>query len=333
VQVHRCHALPAQIRGKIMAMAKARRSGPTDRPAAVRQLPHKAGVYRFLDANGRLLYVGRAVDLRRRVASYWGGLGDRTRLRAMVTGIKTVQAVVCASEHEAAWLERNLLEMRKPRANRTRGGQEVPTFIALNCAGTAPCLKAVHSPQPGAWRHFGPYLGGDRVRWALSGLHRAYLLPYSGEDLTGSERDMARVRGVTSLKRAGLQQAVCAVLERDPDAVGLLRSELSAHRDRAAAALAFELAGRVQEEIAAIDWLASPQRMTTLEPYDTDIYGWDNGQLVHFSVREGRLSSWRERALDGRRAEHLTRATPAEWAEFAEENAALASRLAQATTR
>lgn len=311
-------------------MAGTRLSLPSGSPDAVRQLPHSPGVYRFVDENGGVLYVGRAVDLRRRVASYWGALGDRRHLKSVVTAVKRVQAVVCASEHEAAWLERNLLEMRKPRANRTRGGQEVPTFIALSC-DRVPRLKAVHSLQQDNWHYFGPYLGGDRVRLALSGLHRVYSLPYAGEDLTGSERDMARVRGITAGNRAERERAICAVLERQAGAAEPLRSELMSHRDRAAAALAFELASRIQDEISAVDWLASPQRVTALEPYDAEVYGWDNGHLVHFSVRAGRLSTWRQRPVGARRAAALQQATPAEWAEFAQENAALASRLAGAS--
>jgi excinuclease ABC subunit C len=313
-----------------MDMTRAGPSGRADMPAAVRQLPHRPGVYRFVGTRERVLYVGRAVDLRRRVASYWGDLADRPHLQGMVSAIKRVQAVVCASEHEAAWLERNLLEAHKPRANRSRGGQEVPTLIALSGTGASPWLKAVHSPRPGPWRHFGPYLGGDRVRLALSGLHRAYSLAYSGARL-GSEREMVRARGAEFATPAEALEVVCAVLERDPAAVASLELELRGHRDRAAAALAFELARRVHDEISAIDWLVSPQRVTALEPYDVDIYGWDNGRLLHFSVRDGRLSTWEEKAADARQAQRLVRGTPCEWAEFAQENAVLAARLVQTT--
>jgi excinuclease ABC subunit C len=82
---------------------------------SVARLPAEPGVYRFRDGNGRVLYVGRAVRLRRRVASYWSDLRDRRHLAPMVARIARVEAVSCDSEHEAAWLERNLLERRMPR--------------------------------------------------------------------------------------------------------------------------------------------------------------------------------------------------------------------------
>ena len=90
-------------------------TAPTERREQVARLPPGPGVYRFRDAAGTVLYLGRAVSLRRRVASYWGDLGDRGHLAAMVGRIARVEAVPCASAHEAAWLERNLLERRKPR--------------------------------------------------------------------------------------------------------------------------------------------------------------------------------------------------------------------------
>jgi len=93
-------------------------------PVSAAALPQAPGVYRFRDLAGRVLYIGRAVSLRRRVLSYWGDLGDRAHLAPMVARIARVEAVTCDSAHEAAWLERNLLEHRRPPWNRTLGGQE-----------------------------------------------------------------------------------------------------------------------------------------------------------------------------------------------------------------
>lgn len=92
---------------------------------AIARLPAAAGVYRFRGDDGTVLYIGRATTLRSRVASYWSDLREREHLTAMVAAVARVEAVACASVHEAAWLERNLLEARKPRWNRTAGGQEV----------------------------------------------------------------------------------------------------------------------------------------------------------------------------------------------------------------
>jgi excinuclease ABC subunit C len=118
-------------------------------------------VYRFRDRAGRVLYIGRAVSLRRRVLSYWGDLGDRAHLAPMMARIAQIEAVTCDSAHEAAWLERNLLEHRRPPWNRSPGGQEAEVWIRLSASPRRPGLTVVRQPAPG---DFGPYLGGQKVR-------------------------------------------------------------------------------------------------------------------------------------------------------------------------
>lgn len=72
------------------------------RISAVSRLPAVPGVYRFRDAEGEVLYIGRATSLRSRVGSYWSDLRGREHLAPMVTAIARVEAVPCASVHEAA---------------------------------------------------------------------------------------------------------------------------------------------------------------------------------------------------------------------------------------
>ena len=79
-------------------------------PADLAKLPATPGVYLLVDARGRLLYIGRASSLRSRVRSYWSAGLDRPGLRRMVRRVRRVLAGSCVSEHEAALLERTLLE-------------------------------------------------------------------------------------------------------------------------------------------------------------------------------------------------------------------------------
>ena len=100
--------------------------------AVIARLPLTPGVYRFRDAAGQVLYLGRATLLRRRVASYWLDLRDRGHLAPMVAQVRRIEAVSCDSAHEAAWLERNLLTTSLPPWNKTMGGQEHPVYIRLD---------------------------------------------------------------------------------------------------------------------------------------------------------------------------------------------------------
>jgi excinuclease ABC subunit C len=284
-------------------------------------------VYRFRDAAGRVLYLGRAISLRRRVLSYWGDLGDRTHLSPMVTRIASLEAVVCDSAHEAAWLERNLLQACLPPWNRSRsGGQEAEVWIRLSESARRPGVHVVRQPSPEG-RHFGPYLGGRKVRLAVSGLCRVLPLAYAGSGPAGTWHEMARVLGVSGAERAGLAQAAAAVLDRDPDAVTSLRARLCARRDAAASVLAFEFAARLQGEIDALNWVTAEQKVTRASRADFDVHGWADGILIGFAVRGGRLTGWTRCACDAASARRHLSETPPEWAGFAQRNAELAARL------
>jgi excinuclease ABC subunit C len=295
----------------------------------VARLPSGPGVYRFRDGAGRVLYIGRAGSLRRRVGSYWGDLGDRPHLARMVAQIGRVEAVRCASEHEAAWLERLLLEHSIPRWNRTAGGQEVEVYIRLSASSRSPGLSVVHEPpKPGdAARYFGPYLGGARVRLAAAGLHRVFPLAYAADTPAGSMAAMAAERGVRGADRTGLAGQIAAVLDRDPAAVADARDRLVARREAAAAAEAFEAAGRVQAELAGLDWVTCPQRVATLDGGDADVAGWADGVLVRFEIAGGRMCGWRQYQRTRAQADRWLAGTPPHWREFAAENAGLAASL------
>jgi excinuclease UvrABC nuclease subunit len=298
-------------------------------PAAVTSLPGTPGVYRFRDSGGRVLYIGRATALRSRVGSYWSDLRDRSHLAPMVARVARIEAVSCDSPHEAAWLERNLLETSMPAWNRTPGGQESTVYIRLDGRPAGPGLTVEHLRQPaGRLRYFGPYLGGLRVRQAVAGLDRILPLGYAGTRLRGARLDLARARGHGDADRDALISAITAVLDRQTGAVAWAGRELDRLRDGAAETLAFELAARIHAERQALDWVTSPQRVTTMAAADADVYGWAGGVLVHFAVRGGRLREWSQRRCGRDRAGPRLAGSPAGWAGFARRNAELAAALA-----
>ena len=296
--------------------------------ASVARLPTEPGVYRFRDAGGRALYVGRATNLRQRVGSYWSDLRDRRHLRRMIPQIATLEAVACDSVHEAAWLERNLLERSKPRWNRIRGGTEVTTCIRLEHVAGVPRLTVAYWPAGAAGETYGPYLGGTKSRLAVSALDRVLPLRSTDDRLDGCHRDLAQARGVVLADRDGFLATITGVLSRDPAAVALLRERLTELRDRAADGLAFELAARIQQEIEAVDWVVADQKVTRLTAgADATAFGWADGALVRFQIRAGRLSTWDQRASALPNARRHLDSTPDEWRPFAARNAELARLL------
>lgn len=274
------------------------------------------------------MYVGRAVDLRRRVASYWTHLGDRPRLHRMVDRIAAVEAVICDSDHEASWLERNLLERALPRWNRATGGAESQVFLRLDVGEKSAGVRLVHEigTTPGT-RDFGPYLGGTQTRLAASALNRICPIGYAAFDLQGTARDIAQARRIVPADRVAMTDLMVAVLERDALAVAELQKRLADKRDHAAGQLAFELAAQIHAEIAAVSWIVAEQKVTTAGAEDLDVHGWSDGLLVSFEIRAGRMTRWSQRACTERAAGPRLAATPECWRPFTDRTAVLAAQL------
>jgi excinuclease ABC subunit C len=296
--------------------------------AVIARLPLTPGVYRFRDAAGQVLYLGRATVLRRRVASYWLDLRDRRHLTPMVARVRRIEAVSCDSVHEAAWLERNLLTTSLPPWNRTMGGQEHPVYIRLDPRPPCPGLSVAHVPanRP-AVVYFGPYLGGRRARQAVKGLGRVLPLAYTGAELRGTLLDIASARGLAAADRGHCVETITAVLRREPDAVTGVRARLEELRERAAEALAFELAGDITSELRALEWVTSPQRASSMAATDFTASGWSGGVLTSFIVRRGQVREWAQAACPESDAVSRLAGTPPDWAGFAQRNAELAAAL------
>jgi excinuclease ABC subunit C len=304
----------------------------TDARRACALLPTEPGVYRFRDERGRVAYVGRATSLRERVRSYWGDLADRPWLRRMTGQIATVEALVCASAHEAAWLERNLLERSLPRWNRIRGGTETPGWLVVDDDPRSPDLRLVFDMPDRPAAGFGPYLGFERTTLARGALLRLYPLHLTGSRPGSSEQAFAEARGVSASLRDEFARQLRAVLGRDPGALAQAEAGLVAARERAVERLGFETARHVQLELSALAWLTAEQRVTGCVPADLGVVGWAAGTRFSLTATDGRLNRWDVRdapELAGRRA---AANTPPAWRAFAQRNAELNAALAATST-
>lgn len=300
-------------------MARTLRTLPEPAPTVRRTLallPHEPGVYVLRDGRGRVVYVGRSRDLATRVRSYWVDLKDRSHLARMLPRVEWVEPVVCASEHEAAFLESDLLERHPTRYNRTLG-MESRVWLRLDADARSPDLRVVHDAEPddGAeW--FGPYLGWEPARQAAAGLLRLFPIRYAGEAISRSDRELARSIGVRANDLPALTAGIRAVLRRDPGATRAALERLAATRDASADRLMFERAAAVQEQMRGLRWIVQPQKLASLQP--VDVLSLRGGRLHqrHFE----QLSAWREGASRA--------ADP--WAVLAQRNADLMASLAAA---
>jgi excinuclease ABC subunit C len=197
------------------------------------------------------------------------------------------------------------------------GSADIP---AARSAAVLPLTPGVYRFRDQAGRVL--YIGR-----AVSLRRRVLPLGHAADHQAGTGRELALVRGVSPGARTGLARDIAAVL--DQAAVAALRAGLTARRDAAATALAFEFAAKLQAELEAVDWITAEQKVTgdQRDLPDADVFGWAGGVLVGFEIRGGRMSGWRQRPCPAATARRYLERSPPGWTAFARRSAELAATL------
>lgn len=141
----------------------------------LKQIPPRPGVYRMLDGSGTVLYVGKAKDLKRRVASYFSRALNR-RLQVMVSQVADIALTVTRTEGEALLLESNLIKSLRPRYNVLLRDDKSYPYIRLTVRDEFPRLAFYRGPRKGGDRFFGPYPSAWAVRETLQLLQKLFLV-------------------------------------------------------------------------------------------------------------------------------------------------------------
>ena len=247
----------------------ARRSKPTpdfDGRAFAAALPLAPGVYRMLDADDNLLYVGKARALRNRVGSYFNATPKPARIMAMLAQVARIETTVTRSEADALLLENQLIKSLQPRYNVMLRDDKSYPFVLLT-KEQWPRLAFHRGARGIPGRYFGPYPSAASVRETLNLMHKLFRLR-SCEDSVFRNRSRPCLQyqiGRCSAPCVGLVDAG----EYD-DAVrraGLfldgrseeLADELAAAMQAASEALEFEQAARLRDLIATIRKLQARQ--------------------------------------------------------------------------
>jgi len=276
--------------------------------AKIRTIPTDPGVYLYKNAEGDVIYVGKAKNLRSRVASYFHeGRWEDAKTGTLVREAVDVEYIVVANNKEALALENNLIKQRKPRFNILLRDDKTYPYVKLTLGERWPRVYVTRRLRKDGSAYYGPYFPANLAYRIVDLIHRNFLIPSCKVDLTRFhprpclQYYIKRCLGpcVEELTTPELyQEAVRDVkmfLEGRP--TDLARS-LRERMEEAAAAQEYERAARYRDLISTVEQLQERQRMAAAEGDDADVFGYhyENGMLAVnlFHMRGGKMLDRRE---------------------------------------
>lgn len=147
-----------------------------DAESFLKTLTKKPGVYRMIDANETILYIGKARILKNRVTSYFRASGLQAKTMAMVAKIARIEIIVTQSETEALLLEQSLIKEEKPPYNIVLRDDKSYPYIHLTAHKDFPRLSFHRGTKRHDWRYFGPFPSAYAVRDSLNILQKIFQL-------------------------------------------------------------------------------------------------------------------------------------------------------------
>jgi len=274
----------------------------------IRTLPTTPGVYMYKNAEGEVIYVGKAKNLRARVRSYLlEAATQNAKTGSLMREACDVEYIVVENEREALALENNLIKQKKPRFNILLRDDKTYPYIKLTLADRFPKVFVTRRLKKDGSAYYGPYFPGNLAHRTVDLIHRSFLIPSCKVDLS---RYHPRPCLQYYIKRC---LGPCVRDLTTPDAYAeavhdvqfflegrqadLARS-LRARMDRAAQEEQYESAAKYRDLISTVEDLMERQRMAAAEGDDMDVFGfhYENHMLAVnlFHMRGGRILDRRE---------------------------------------
>lgn len=275
----------------------------------IRALPAQPGVYLYKNAEGEVIYVGKAKSLRSRVRSYFQeGVGEaNAKTGSLLREAVDVEYIVVANNKEALALENNLIKQKQPRFNILLRDDKTYPYIQLTLGERFPRVYVTRRLRKDGSVYYGPYFPGNLAYRIVDLIHRRFLVPSCKVDLTRYhprpclqyyiKRCLGPcVQGLTTPE--AYQEAVRDVqLLLEGRQTDLYRS-LRARMEQAAETEEYERAARYRDLLSTVDQLQEKQRMAAAEGDDTDVFGYhyENDMLAVnvFHLRGGKIVDRRE---------------------------------------
>jgi excinuclease ABC subunit C len=242
--------------------------------------PTSAGVYRMIDAAGDVLYVGKAKNIRKRIASYTRPTGHDTRIERMIAATSTVEFVTTKTETEALLLEANLIKRLRPRFNVLLRDDKSFPYILITSDHWAPQILKHRGARTRPGNYYGPFANGGAVNRTLTALERAFLLRSCSD---GFFEGRTRPCLLYQIKRCSapctneIAFAAYGELVREANAFlsgksRVVQEELAAEMEKASAALDYERAAIYRDRLAALSAVQAHQGINPRSVEEADVF-------------------------------------------------------------
>jgi excinuclease ABC subunit C len=253
--------------------------GPFDARAFVDSLPGRPGVYRMLDGEGQILYVGKARNLKSRVASYFQPSNVQPKVQALIAKTANMEVTITNSDTEALLLEYNLIKKHRPRFNVVLRDDKSFPYLHLETNHDFPRLNFYRGSRKEPGKYFGPYPSAGAVRDTLQQLQKLFRIRNCDDTYFANrsrpclqyqiQRCTAPCVGLVSKDHYARDvNAAIKVLEGRNDEVG---EELGRRMDAAAERLEFEEAAQLRDQLAKLKVIQAQQIVTAGADHDADV--------------------------------------------------------------
>lgn len=289
----------------------------------LKTLPARPGCYLYKGEQGEILYVGKAINLRNRVRSYFQkGANLTPKVRRLVSKIADLEVIVCDSELEALVLECSLIKKHRPPFNvRLRDDKQYP-YLCLTTSEPFPRLILTRRVRQDKNRYFGPYPNSRAVRTTMELINRIFPLISCGKPFDGSP-----VRKPCLYYHLGQCMAPCAgladknaYLTAVKEVIDFLEGRqehivqrLKQQMEEAAENLEFERAARLRDQWQAVEETLQRQKVLTTERIDQDVIavvedntGLKEACVQMFFIRGGKLIGQNHFLVEGTEEESLS---------------------------
>jgi len=275
----------------------------------IRALPTQPGVYLYKNAEGEVIYVGKAKSLRARVRSYLLEASQaNAKTGSLMREAVDLDYILVANEHEALALENNLIKQRKPRFNILLRDDKTYPYVKLTLADRYPKVFVTRRLRKDGAAYYGPYFPGNLAYRVAELIHRSFLLPSCKVDLSRYHPRACLqyyihrclgpcVQGLTTpeIYKEAVRDAQLFLEGRHAE----LERTLTGRMTEAAEAERFEAAARLRDQLATVRQLQEKQRIATAEVSDdADVFGYhyeDDALAVNlFHMRKGKIVDRRE---------------------------------------